>query len=43
MFIVDIPSHHGEEVRKRKRITSSRENTSEPKLVFKPGNQTLET
>jgi hypothetical protein len=30
MFIVDIPSHHGEELRKRKRITSCRENTSKP-------------
>lgn len=41
MFIVNIPSHHGEEVWKRKGITSGRKNTSKPKLVFKPGNQTL--
>jgi len=25
MFIVDIPGHHGEEMRKRKRIKSGRE------------------
>jgi len=39
MFIVDIPGHHGEEARKRKRIMSGRENTSKPKLVSKPGGQ----
>jgi hypothetical protein len=34
MFIVDIPSHQGEEVRKGERITSGREKTSKAELEF---------